>query len=394
MSLKHNPFDNSYKGTLVQRKKVFASPTSEELAVKINTEVPLQKIETKTSLEQHSNVSKSTEPAFENITKTETKTLIGTSLEQHSNIIKTNIGFSAVVGLQRKILDYFFNKAQSLGSRTTGKVYTEILAEILECSVETVRTSVQRLETKGFVIRQEFKRGRGGFSVFELGVETYQNLVIENNTQTLLKQNENNTRSQTKTETKTGSPIVVVSSNSINTTNTGAGEEPCFVIPNELNGKVSRRQLSEFVLSGKITESDLQLSLDAFAYDLKNKLVSSKYSSNPVSLLIGAIKNNGSYNSAKYIELLKSEFRPFIQDQRETTAKKVDIKNPKDWEEFQKFKLETPEDYKTLESKVSNYGFTGDLLEEFVFLEFKKVILKTETEEPTNPLRPPVSVNP
>ena len=144
---------------------------------------------------------------------------------------------------------------------------------------------------------------------------------------------------------------------------------------------------------GKITESDLQLSLDAFAYDLRNKLVSLKHASNPVALLIGAIKNNGSYNSAKYVEALKSELKPFIQEQREVTAEKAIQRTSKEWLDFQKFKIETPEDYKLLESKVATFGFTGALLEEFIFLEFKKVILKIE-EEPINPLRPPVSVSP
>jgi hypothetical protein len=151
---------------------------------------------------------------------------------------------------------------------------------------------------------------------------------------------------------------------------------------------VSRRQLSEFVLQGKISESDLQLSLDAFAYDLKNKLVASKYSSNPVALLIGAIKNNGSYNSAKYVEALKSELKPFIQAQRETTAEKADLKNSKEWAEFQKFKAESPESYKNFEEKMANFGFKGDLLEDFTFLEFKKSVLQINEETNLNPLRP------
>ncbi len=96
--------------------------------------------------------------------------------------------------------------------------------------------------------------------------------------------------------------------NNTTTTETLVSEEPCFVIPSELSGKVSRRQLSEFVLSGKISEYDLQLSPDAFALDLKNKNI---VASNPVAILIGAIKNNGSYNSAKYQELKKTDPEAF-----------------------------------------------------------------------------------
>ena len=158
---------------------------------------------------------------------------------------------------------------------------------------------------------------------------------------------------ETELKLDTSLPLVVVSSNIKNTANTEATDEPCFVIPIELTGKVSRRQLSEFVLTGKIFEYDLQFSLDAFAHDLRHKLVSLKHSSNPIGLLIGAIKNNGSYNSAKYIEASKSELKPFIASQREATQEKNDQKTSKEWESFQKFKQENPENLKKLEEKAS-----------------------------------------
>ncbi len=178
--------------------------------------------------------------------------------------------------------------------------------------------------------------------------------------------------------------------NSNNTTiiETAVPDEPCFVIPAELSGKVSRRQLSEFVLTGKISEYDLQISLDAFAYDLKNKLVSTKHTSNPVALLIGAIKNNGSYNSAKFIEALKSEMKPFIQAQQAATQEKTDQRNSKEWADFQRFKLENPEEYKKLEEKPLKIGFTGAMLEDFTFLEYKNTILKVGDATNFNPLRP------
>src|ERR1035438_543798 len=46
MSLKHNPFDNSYKGTFVRRKKVFENPIP-KLEVEINAVPSPNKLETK-----------------------------------------------------------------------------------------------------------------------------------------------------------------------------------------------------------------------------------------------------------------------------------------------------------------------------------------------------------
>jgi hypothetical protein len=104
--------------------------------------------------------------------------------------------------------------------------------------------------------------------------------------------------------------------------------------------------------------------------------------------LIGAIKNNGSYNSAKYIEALKSELKPFVESQRDATLEKTNQRNSKEWGIFQKFKLENPEEYKKLEAKIEKYGLKGALLEDFTFLEYKKEILKSGDEPNLNPLRP------
>jgi hypothetical protein len=246
------------------------------------------------------------------------------------------------------------------------------------------------------IARGEFLQTSEDTALSKLNTNERTDSETDNKLETKWQQTDSKPSTQLATEVATSSPIVVVSSNSTNTTNTETQnpDAPCFVIPIELTGKVSRKQLLEFVNSGIISEYDLQLSLDAFAYDLKNKLISVKHASNPVALLIGAIKNNGSYNSAKYIEVLKTELKPFIQEQREVSEIKQEQKSSKDWEEFLKFKLELPEDYKKLEAKAAQIGFTGDILQEFTFLEFKKVILKINDEEFANPLRPPLVLNP
>ena len=258
-------------------------------------------------------------------------------------------------------------------------------------TVFSAQKTLQRLGKAGLVDRVEFKNGRSGWTRYSLNERIYGEILQSESSDKLrtnLGQSSDKLETQPRTEPRTSAPIVVVKEiNSKNTTNT---EEPCFVIPNELLNKVSRRQLSEFVLDGKISEYDLQLSLDAFAFDLRNKLVSTKYSNNPVGVLIGSIKNNGSYNSAKFVEAVKAEMKPFIEAQRETTAVKTDQRSSKEWESFIKFKQEQPENYKTIEEKVIGFGFKGSMLEDFAFLEFKKQILGMSDEMSINPLRPPV----
>lgn len=299
-----------------------------------------------------------------------------------------------LTGLQLHLVIFIYDLCKRSGSRISDPIAISFLASSCETTTKSAQESLRRLQQKCFLNREKFKNGRGGwtqYSIPEVVFKELSQLESYNKLPTKLPQTYNKPPSQLTTELPTSPPIVVVSNlNSKNTTNTQSGisDEPCFVIPQELSGKVSRRQLSEFVTLGKISESDLQLSLDAFAYDLRHNLVSIKFSNNPVGLLIGAIKNNGSYNSAKYVESVKAELRPFIESQREASAQKQELKASKEWEIFQTFKQENPDDYKILEQKVLDLGFKGALLEEFTYLEYKKEVLKVGEEVTLNPLRP------
>ena len=334
--------------------------------------------------------------AYETEHKPDTKpdTQLDTKWTQTAHKLNTKFGFSSLIGLQKDLAILVYESCQKNRSRTSAAITLDFVSTTLKVKIGSVKTTFRRLEEKHILSRVEYKNGRGGWAKFELSNDAFSEIL---QLETEHKLSTNRAQSGYKPDTKlntqpdTSSPIVVVSNlNSKNTTNTESSisDEPCFVIPQELSGKVSRRQLSEFVTLGKISESDLQLSLDAFAYDLRNNLVSIKFSNNPVGLLIGAIKNNGSYNSAKYVESAKAELRPFIESQREASAQKQELKASKEWEVFQTFKQENPDDYKNLEQKVLDLGFKGALLEEFTYLEYKKEVLKVGEELNLNPLRP------
>ena len=301
--------------------------------------------------------------------------------------------FDTLVGKERELVLFLANDCRLNGSLVTSPITRERVAEIITSTTNRAKNILFRLQEKAIIESFESKTGRGGWTKFKLEKATFQKALIQlsgskhtpNDPQTGSKHTPNRVA-----ERVAEPPIVVVNSNYKNTTNIENQDpgENYFVIPNDLSGKVSRRQLTEFVLGGKISAGELQVSLDAFAYDLRNKLVSVKHLSNPVGLLIGAIKNNGSYNSAKYIEALKGEMKSNMVVQHATTGTKTDFKASKEWVTFQQFKIETPEDFKKLEEKVSQYGFEGAMLEDFTFLEYKTSILGLGDDQNLNPLRP------
>ena len=313
---------------------------------------------------------------------------------QTGNKQVTNPHFETLRGHEAKLLWLVFNKCRSTGELLSPPITLDQISSHLLTAKNTAKTIVSRVVKKGFFTRESSATGRGGFTRFRIEKSLYQGMLIsetDNKQVTNGVQTDNKQVTKRVTERVTSAPIVVVSNSISENTTTIEPEKAdgiCFVIPPELSGKVSRRQLTELVTAGKTSETDLQLSLDAFAYDLRHNLISLKHSSNPIGLLIGAIKNNGSYNSAKYIEALKSELKPFVESQRDATLEKTNQRNSKEWGIFQKFKLENPEEYKKLEAKIEKYGLKGALLEDFTFLEYKKEILKSGDEPNLNPLRP------
>lgn len=143
------------------------------------------------------------------------------------------------------------------------------------------------------------------------------------------------------------------------------------MIPPALQGMVSRKQLTQFVLDGKIEEWDLQLSLDAFAYDFKNGLIKSK-SSNPIVVLIGAIKNNGGYNSVKYADLLKTDLKPVLETQQSIKDSISTLKDSEGWAKYQSFKKTNPGAFESLVKKYRNQNLPETMIDDFGFMEFKE----------------------
>jgi hypothetical protein len=324
---------------------------------------------------------------------TKPNTEIDTKWTQTEHKVDTKPNFSSLIGLQKVFTVLVYKSCQKNRSKKSEPLTISYVANLLNINVSSIKTTFRRLEEKGILARVESKNGRGGWFKFEMTKSIYAELLqleTEHKLDTKWTQTEHKPDTKPDTEPNTSFPIVVVpNSLSLKTTNTESSisEQPCFVIPNELSGMVSRRQLSQFVLEGKISESELQMSLDAFAYDLKNKLVSTKHTANPVGLLIGAIKNNGGYNSQKFAEALKSEMKTALSSQQTLQDSISEAKSTEGWAKYQEMKTSSPEAFQALISKYEKQGLKGELLEEFGFLEFQEQ-QAAKISISSNPLRP------
>lgn len=338
----------------------------------------ISKTEFKTIVEQYEN---NTETEIL-VSKTQPKTVLETIHKQYWNNDKTIVEQTetehktiqqskAIVGLQRKILNYLFHKAQSLGTRETGRLYSEQMAESLGCTIETVRTSLQRLEKKGQLKRKEYKSGRGGFSSFEIPVHAYNEMVLENNSGTYLKQNENNYKtiikhqdneSTTQLKTQPKTTDIDSSSNVLNLNK----EILTITIPENLKKLVSKKELEKIIAKQILEEDQLQVSLDNFSYDLENNLVKAKTS--PINLFFGLTRSGQIYKSTKLIELQNQELREHLAEvermQQETKA----LKEAQLRIKFQEYKLKNPDFVKSFEN--NSFIQSEEMSERLAFQSF------------------------
>lgn len=267
-------------------------------------------------------------------------------LSQSSAKIESNIFFEELVGLQRNVLIHIFEMCVRSGSRTTPPVAISNLAIAIETTVSAGRKAIQRLEDKGFIIRGSFKDGRGGWTKYELKEEVYKTLLLDNR---MAKLEPNISQSRAKVGTQLEpqpEPSVPCSSSNLNinnTTTTQSELEPdlWLSVPKNLEGRVSIRQLRDFVKQNLISAEDLQSSLDGFAYDLEKGSIRAK-NGNPVAILIGAVKSGG-YISQSYLSELKASLADVARAREEMQMIQAANSTQQLQEEFESFRVKFPD---------------------------------------------------
>lgn len=245
-------------------------------------------------------------------TKTETgnkvvakpTTKVETKWQQTENKPTTKVAFSSLVGLQRRVTLFLYKACKSARSKSTEALSLQHIAQSLETTTGSVKTTLQRLEKKGCITRVSFKNGRGGWSKYELSEELYRDLLqqeTDNKLATNWQQTENKVGAKVATELATTLP----SSNSSNITNTITTKKPDnswlqeIQIPENLKslgfGVSHLKQLkSKFALS----PNEIQHGLEAFSFDLENgegERLKARGIQNLIGFFFGAMKNGG-YN--------------------------------------------------------------------------------------------------
>ena len=274
--------------------------------------------------------------------KTEPRTIPRTIMGQSSDKPRTISAFQALSGLQKNIVLFIYDLCRIKGERITAPVSIEHLYLKLGSTRLSVQKSIQRLEQKLLLARKEFRSGRGGWTVYELP-ESVWNEILQTETsdklRTNLGQTSDNPKTEPRTEPRTSVPC---SSSNLNINNTTTTELDLWLsVPKNLEGRVSIRQLRDFVKQGLISAEDLQSSLDGFAYDLEKGSIKAK-NGNPVAILIGAVKSGG-YISQSYLSELKASLADVEKARQELHQIQAENVSKQLQEEFESFRAKFPD---------------------------------------------------
>lgn len=375
MALPFNPFEKTKSKTGSGEKKKFTKVKVFERAdfeienVQDSPIVPEKGEET--NLQRQSR--ESLEISFDDGTKLSNKTSISREspiekLEMQNRISRESpesySPLLKVVGLQRQVLFTIFSILQSNGSRASPPIAIQIIADRVNTTVGNTQNAIKELIKKNLVLRKDFFRGRGGWTIYELDEAIYSTLDKERIRESL-ESLQRISIQQSGAITRETPPI---SSSSLNISKELNTNE--FKIPEALKKVISKKEIESLLSKQLLTEDELTQSLEHFAYDYEHGLVRSK---SPVNLLFGLCRTGKVYKSLKLIEIENAELKEYERSIQEAELenqrlKKIDLKTK--FEEYKKSNPQIIEQTRALHNILAKSS--DDLVETVAFQEFAK----------------------
>lgn len=396
MSLKHNPFDNSFKGTLIRRKKVFESPTPPQASAEEVPAVvqPVQEIQTKQNkteqdktelnltkqdialniTEQTTEQNQTSVVVATEQNRTKPNTTPNKKLNKELNATKQNKTeqnlasneveqrLFALTGNRKRVAFSVYDLALENGEDEIELSY-DLWSELAQIKKASIKTTVRQLKLDGYFDVFAPKGGRGAI----IRVQVQKDFLL-----TYSKLNNKLNKKLNNTLNKSPSP----SSSELNSLiqkETTTTEEPVWInIPESLKGQIPINQLRSLLKAGTIDQETLEDSLWGFAHDMEKNLIKSK-TGNVMGLFFGSVRNGG-YISQQYLAQKQAELREIQKAREELQKLQAEVDAQKLAEEFEKFRQEFPdkaEILKPVNSYIKNFE-TGSVGYKLWLEEFKR----------------------
>lgn len=244
----------------------------------------------------------------------ELQTIVKEPAKQLQTNSQTDCKFSLdeLVTLQKDLMLIFFHDCQRNGSRITSALTLDYLFSQTDKPIKSIKSSAYRLEKKLYIIRNQFKNGRGGWTKYEIPEHIYIELY---RLQTSDKQTSNRLQTDFKITSKLTAMDAHYNSNSKITT-IGEGWDEIDISPLEHLG-FKKTQLLQ--LKNVNAPDIVQESINHFAFALEHNSKVKTYET-PLTVLMSVLKRGEGWIEPNYIspqEKAQQELLNFKRQQRE-----------------------------------------------------------------------------
>lgn len=257
--------------------------------------------------------------------KTDNKPI--TIRQQTGNKPVTNWSFSVLTGIQRKIMIFIFNECKKSLSKITKPLTLEYMSHHINTDKMSIKTSAYRLEMKSFLLRVEYKAGRGGWTKYELPKDVFHD-ILQNETDNKLITNWQQTDNKPITQPVT-QPVTTLSSSSsdINTTTTELSDEWQKIDISSLESiGLTFGHLTQLQRSGIESAEIIQDSINHFAYDLIHNSKAKEIKTTAIGYFMGIMKRAGLYTAPDNYESEKDRtLRIYMETKKRQQEKQAAV---------------------------------------------------------------------
>ena len=203
----------------------------------------------------------------------------------------------------------------------------------MQASVGTVKTTIRRLEIKGYIIRKEFKNGRGGWSKYELSESVYKELLqIETNQKSVINWEQSGNKLVTNRE-QTGNkvvsqPVTSLSSSSSNLKTTTTALPPDWIhvdIQSLAEIGLTTNHLAQLYKQDGCSPELVQDSIYHFAFDLKQNNKAKEIKTSPLGYFMGIMKKVGVYAAPDNYESPSERALRLLVERKKAEKEKLDL---------------------------------------------------------------------
>lgn len=261
----------------------------------------------------------------DNKVATKLTTELATNRQQSDNKVATNVHFSSLVGLQKAIIIFLYQECKKIRNKITNSITLNHIASCINTTARSVKTTIQRLETKKCLIRKEYKNGRSGWAKYEIPENIFREIMdYETDNKLTTKWQQTDNKVATKLTTKlTTTPCSSSSNNNILNTTTTSWPKEWDIIDSEPIKHLgfSRTQLEQLYTTKKCHPSVIQESIYQFAFALENN-EKIKLHKNPLNMLMGVLRKGHAWIESSYESPKDCALRKLLEQKKVEAEKR------------------------------------------------------------------------